>query len=55
LSAVSDQFVKLDKINLYTYYHFVLENNGNDERFGVWANGVLVESSCMQHFINHIY
>ena len=55
LSAVSDQFVKLDNTNLYTYYHFILENNGNDERFGVWANGVLVEASCMKHFINHIY
>jgi hypothetical protein len=56
LSAVSDQFVKLDNTNLYTYYHFILENNGNDddERFGVWANGVLVETPTKKQFTNHV-
>jgi hypothetical protein len=55
LSAVSDKFVKLDNTNLYTYYHFILENNGNDdERFGVWANGVLVETTSKKQFINHV-
>jgi hypothetical protein len=37
LSAVSNDFKKIENTNLYTYYHFILENNENDdERFGVW-------------------
>lgn len=56
LSSVSDKFVKLDNTNLYTYYHFILENNGNDddERFGVWANGILVETPTKKQFTNHV-
>ena len=51
LSAVSKEFVKLENTNLYIYYHFVLENNGNDdEQFGVWANGILTETSSKNHF-----
>jgi hypothetical protein len=54
LSAVSKEFVKLENTNLYTYYHFILENNGNDdERFGVWANGILTEIPSKNYFTNH--
>jgi hypothetical protein len=56
LSAVSKEFIKLENTNLYTYYHFILENNGNDdERFGVWANGILTETPSKNYFINHKY
>jgi hypothetical protein len=56
LSTVSKEFIKLDNTNLYTYYHFTLENNGNDdERFGVWANGILTETPSKNQFINHKY
>ena len=56
LSAVSKEFVKLENTNLYTYYHFILENNGNDdERFGVWANGILTETPSKNQFNNHKY
>jgi hypothetical protein len=56
LSAVSKQFIKLENTNLYTYYHFVLENNENDDqRFGVWANGILTETTSKNDFINHKY
>jgi len=52
LSAVSNDFKKIEDINLYTYYHFVLENNGNDdERFGVWANGILTETPSKKIFM----
>ena len=45
LSSVSTDFVKVEDTNVYTYYHFILENNeDDDERFGVWANGILVET-----------
>jgi len=56
LSAVSKDFIKLENTNLYTYYHFILENNGNnDERFGVWANGVLTKTPSKNQFTNHKY
>jgi len=54
--SISNQFVKLDNTNLYTYYHFILENNENDdERFGVWANGILNETPSKKEFIKHKY
>jgi hypothetical protein len=53
---VAKQFVKLENNNLYTYYHFTLENNGDDEeRFGVWANGALTETPSKRQFSEHIY
>ena len=56
LSAVSNDFKKIENNNLYTYYHFTLENNGSDdERFGVWANGILTETVSKNQFSNHKY
>ena len=52
LAAVSDQFVQLTDNEMYTYYHFVLENDGVDnQKFGIWANGVLSESTTKQHYL----
>ena len=51
LSAVSKKFMKLENNNEYTYYHFILENNGNDEeKFCAWANGVLTETPRKRQF-----
>lgn len=45
LSAASSQFVALTDKDEHTYYHFILENDDNDDaRYGVWANGVLCET-----------
>ena len=56
LAAVSNDFKKIENTNLYTYYHFILENNGNDdERFGVWANGILTETPSKDFFMGRIY
>ena len=56
LSSVSKEFIKLENKNIYTYYHFTLENNGNDdERFGVCANGVLTETPSKKQFMKHNY
>lgn len=45
LAGASDDFKALDNTDIYTYYHFVLENDGDyDVRYGVWANGVLSET-----------
>jgi hypothetical protein len=52
LAAASNDFVKINDTEKYTYYHFVLEDNGNDKmKFGVWANGVLSETISKQFFL----
>ena len=56
LAGVSSDFIKLENTDKYTYYHFTLENNGNDdERFGVWANGILTETPSKKQFMQHNY
>jgi len=45
ITADSDKFEKVLDTNVYKYYHFSLNGDGdNDRRFGVWANGLLVET-----------
>lgn len=56
VSAVSKEFKKLDNTDMYTYYQFTLENNGGeDDRFGVWANGILLETPTRANFLEHEY
>jgi hypothetical protein len=44
ITGKSDKFEKVQNTNFYNYYHFSLDSDGdNDRRFGVWANGLLVE------------
>jgi hypothetical protein len=52
-ASISTEFVKLKNTDLYTYYHFILENDGNDndKRYGVWANGILTETPTKKYFI----
>jgi hypothetical protein len=53
LAAVSNDFIKLQNNDEYTYYHFILENNGNDnDRYGVWANGILSETPSKNFFMS---
>jgi hypothetical protein len=45
ITADSDKFEKVKDTNVYNYYHFSLDGDGdNDRRFGVYANGLLVET-----------
>ena len=45
---VSANFTKIADRSLYTYYHFALENDGdNDRRYGVYANGFLTETPSL--------
>lgn len=45
ITAINDNFIKHEERKFYTYYHFALENdNNNDARYGVWANGILTET-----------
>jgi hypothetical protein len=49
LAGLSDKFVKEENTNLYTYYQMVLEGE-NDSRYGIWANGVLVETPSKNQY-----
>jgi len=50
LCFVSKKFASLENNKEYTVYNFCLENDGDDEaRYGVWANGVLVETPSTQY------
>jgi hypothetical protein len=56
LAGISRDFEKLESVSSFYYYQFILENNGdNEERFGIWANGILVETSTKKHFLTHPY
>ena len=51
-ACVSKDFQQLQDNNVYHYYHFILENDGDDEkRFGVYANGVLCETPSKTLFL----
>ena len=56
LAGLSAKFIQLKDSNIYIYYHLVPENNGDDDqRFGIWANGLLSETSSKNHFMSHKY
>ena len=45
IAGVSSKFEQITDNELYKYYHFTLDNgDGKKKRFGVWANGVLMET-----------
>jgi hypothetical protein len=46
----SEKFEALNNISMYTYYHLCLENENGDERYGIWASGVLSETTPKNHF-----
>jgi alpha-tubulin suppressor-like RCC1 family protein len=53
ITADSDKFEKVMDNNIYKYYHFSLETDGdNDRRFGVYANGLLVETPSINMMNN---
>jgi hypothetical protein len=53
IASISNDFVKLNNNNDYTYYHFVLETEDVEEQFGVWANGVLTETISKNTFLTN--
>lgn len=48
--AFSQQFEPLDNNLAYKYYNFALESDDPDAKYGIWANGLLVESTNVNHF-----
>jgi len=51
LASVSDKFIPIETNDSFTYYHFVLESEDDEQHFGVWANGVLSESTQKSQFV----
>ena len=44
-AAFCSDFEKITTKQKFNYYHIVLENNSKLKRYGIWANGVLSEST----------
>ena len=53
LAAVSKDFIQITNKEIYTVYHFVLDQNGDDDtkRYGVWANGIMSESQSKEGYL----
>jgi hypothetical protein len=50
-AGLSGMCTQLDNTYIYTYYQLTLDNDGDDNRrFGIWANGVLVETPSKTQF-----
>ena len=51
LAGISSLFKSIPDLDMYSYYHFTLENNGDDDqRFGVYANGLLAETPSKKFY-----
>ena len=51
LAGLSDLFEPFLEEKNYLVYNFILENNGDKtKRYGVYANGILVETGNENHF-----
>jgi hypothetical protein len=51
-AGISNDFESIDDANEYTYYHFSLEYDDDENtRYGVWANGVLTETTSEQMYL----
>jgi hypothetical protein len=51
LAAASPDFVSIQNTKLYVYYNLVLDNENDEEvRFGIWANGILTETPSKKIF-----
>ena len=44
-AAFCKDFKKINDTNIYTYYHLSLKGRNERQRYGIWANGVLSEST----------
>lgn len=56
IAPVSKSFNPILTRDLFTYYHFTVENDGDDDRrYGVWANGFLTETPSVNQYKLHKY
>ena len=45
LACVSEKFEQIKDNNMYEYYHISLHSDGKQKRYGIYANGVLTETT----------
>ena len=51
IAGLSGLFTQSEDTGIYTYYQLTLDNEGDlNKRFGIWANGVLVETPSENQF-----
>jgi hypothetical protein len=50
-AAFNPDFTKITDTSEYTYYHISLKSD-NNKRYGIWANGVLSESTFKKDILN---
>jgi hypothetical protein len=56
VAPVSKEFSPNQTTESFTYYHFVLENDGDENRrYGVWANGFLTETPSANLYKKGLY
>ena len=56
VAPVSKEFSPNQTTESFTYYHFVLENDGDENRrYGVWANGFLTETPSVNLYKKGLY
>ena len=55
LASVSEDFQKLENRDDYTYYNLTLESSSETKRYGIYANGILVETPSKKQFLKHAY
>lgn len=64
MAACSNAFIQLQDNNEYTYYHLTLENDTDtdtntdtntniNKKYGIWANGILSETTTITEFNNY--
>jgi len=52
-ALAADVGEKILNNNKYTIYHFVLESEDDNKQYGIYANGILSESTTKNNFINN--
>jgi len=56
VAPVCKEFSPITTNEVFTYYHFTVENDGDDDRrYGVWANGFLTETPSVNQYNLHKY
>ena len=52
MASVSEDFEDVKDENTYEVYQLILENENDNNRYGIWANGILSESTSVNNFKN---
>ena len=52
LACDSELFEKINIVQKYILYHLVLESESHDSHFGIYAEGILSESTSKEYFIS---